>query len=84
MSTEPVAVVSLPAALPAASFYRRIIDVDAFDVVTVGARSHLLYHVSSPGRDASFVDPIDGEVLVGLRYFCGEAEARGWIAEQAR
>jgi hypothetical protein len=44
------------------------------------ARAYLLVRVDGRAPDSVFLDPTDGELLLGSHSFNDEAEARAWVA----
>ena len=58
----------------------RFLPGAAHDVITAADRSYLIFVVARRDYDLSFIDPIDGELLIECRYFDDEPAARRWIA----
>ena len=52
----------------------------AHETITGVDRIYFLYQTTQRGSDATFVDPLDGELLIELIYFSSESDARTWVA----
>ena len=50
------------------------------DRIVGGAKVYLLHRVGAREADVRLCDPIDGMLLVEIRYFDDELTARQWIA----
>ena len=47
--------------------------------ITGAGRDYLLFSITGRCEDLTFIDPVDGELLVENKHFTTESEARAWI-----
>jgi hypothetical protein len=57
---------------------------DAFGNFVVGDRIYRFCHVAGIGvhETQAFRDPLDGELLIDVRYFTTESAARAWVSDR--